>query len=98
MKNREDLIEKQKILIKKNNIISRITYSQLEFNQEDERYSIKSEGKNKDKSKEKRNIISYKKLKNAPSKRTVNDNSFTLSIDTKDKRTLDPNPSIKDRK
>ena len=32
MKNREDLIEKQKILIKKNNIISRITYSQLEFN------------------------------------------------------------------
>lgn len=32
MKNREDLIEKQKILIKKNNIISRITYSQLDFN------------------------------------------------------------------
>lgn len=31
MKNREDIIEKQKLLIKKNNIISRITYSQLNF-------------------------------------------------------------------
>lgn len=33
MKNREDIIEKQKLLIKKNNIISRITYSQLNFDQ-----------------------------------------------------------------
>ena len=51
-----------------------------------------------EKNKEKTNIISYKKLKYAPTKRTVNENSFTLSIDTKDKRTLDPNASIKDRK
>lgn len=78
MKNREDLIEKQKILIKKNNIISRITYSQLDFNQQDQRHSIKSEGKNVGKSIQKTNPISYKKLKIPQSKRTDNDNSFSL--------------------
>jgi len=38
IKNREDIIEKQKLLIKKNNIISRITYSQLDF-KPDESYN-----------------------------------------------------------
>lgn len=45
MKNKDDVIEKQKVLIKKNNIISRITYSQLDFAEKTESMSVQTERK-----------------------------------------------------
>lgn len=45
MKNKDDVIEKQKVLIKKNNIISRITYSQLDFADKTESMSVQTERK-----------------------------------------------------
>ena len=45
MKNKEDVIEKQKVLIKKNNIISRITYSQLDFADKNDILSVQTQRK-----------------------------------------------------
>lgn len=45
MKNKDDVIQKQKVLIKKNNIISRITYSQLDFTDNNEELSVQTERK-----------------------------------------------------
>jgi hypothetical protein len=45
LKNRENIMEKQKFLIKKNNIISRITYSNLDSKVNDDNLSVKSEKK-----------------------------------------------------
>lgn len=58
MKVRDKIIEQQKVLIQKNNIINRITYSQLHAIEEDN--SAEKYNKNKSKREEKRNYSPYK--------------------------------------